>query len=158
MCSAVLGSALASHITLLHTLNIGENYIDDRGATSLAEALKTNRTLTTLNVRGAALRRACSEEDAAAQGLPTVWGPAQLALGPGLFSIGSLFWAARSLPADNGVSDAGAAALGEVFRTNTSLRSLDLSSAVAAQLVTPLPQVEVPAQVLSTSALRSVRR
>lgn len=53
MCSAVLGSALGAHITLLHTLNIGENYIDCRGATSLALALHTNRTLTSLNIRGA---------------------------------------------------------------------------------------------------------
>lgn len=51
MCSAVLGSALASHVTLLHTLNIGENYIDCRGAVSLASALRTNRTLTSLTIR-----------------------------------------------------------------------------------------------------------
>ena len=51
LMTALVCSALSAKATRLATLNLGENHIDDRGAASLAEALRGGCSLTALNVR-----------------------------------------------------------------------------------------------------------
>ena len=51
MAAATIATALCQRACRLSTVNLGENHIDDRGAASLADALRDSRSLTELQLR-----------------------------------------------------------------------------------------------------------
>ncbi|KAG0368302.1 hypothetical protein BGX24_002878 [Mortierella sp. AD032] len=99
----------------LTTLELKSNWIGDNGAVALAEALKTNSTLTTLDLSGKGT------------GGNGIGGNGAVALSEALKTNSTL----TSLNLySNSIGDKGAVALSEALKTNSTLTTLKLSSVI----------------------------
>jgi hypothetical protein len=146
LAAATLASALRSPLCRLESLNLSENYVDDRGAASLAGALRASRTLAELNLRdngvtdvgAAALAQALPGSRLAALDLSSNAGigvDACVAFAHALAAsphhhAGAPPPRLRALSLGGcGVGDAGARVLGDALPACTSLALLSLFSA-----------------------------
>ncbi len=141
LAATTLASALRSSACRLTVLNLGENHVDDRGATALAAALHVNRSLTELNLRdngvtdaGAAALASCLGVGCRlltldCSGNAAVGVDACVALAHALSAPAAPPPLATLSLGGCGVGDAGARVLGDALPRCVALRSLSLFSA-----------------------------